>query len=791
MDVEICDLEIKEMTKYRLKQFGKWLTRQIAWLLVMTIVANILNAFFAPKVAKASPDTRTKTVEFFVGQYYGTGIASATVTNYDFTVYLPDAISSASVIRSAYIEYNTLIDGTNDASATDFQLGVVGSLTSLSAPDVIDQTGESTPVGMKLDATAKLRSIIQAAGTYNLRFSTSITGPVHYGESAKLMITYDYDDTAATQLKTIYAWVHSQAATVASGGSVTSAAFNLGLPESSITSRSTWIETRGYVNAALNVGFYWNAETERDITWLNTTNSYGYVALVSPTNTYSPNTNNTFTIKSVSGAFSAPSAILGYTYSFDYSASTELMNSLKILLYQGTETASTATLTGNKTINLPEASITMKSSFLQGRSVNTNTATMTLGINAQLGSTPSTTGINFLANASETCGFRTIIWDVTSNLSSMTSGDNTVYWAYSASAASNIRGLTLYLNYKFAKASTSVFNAQMDWFVGQQTAASTTWSQAFTPAIADSNYTLKQSFLNHQINENATTALAATIGISSTATYTFLTTGENTTGEVWHDTSSNVTALGSSLTATLDNSRSSTKSASFLVWWQASQALITSLTTDKSDYPTLGETITVDLTAQNNSAGNITSSYLDYVIFIDTNSDHQPTAGETYITSGCAGSGSWSSGNYTKQTTGFNVNSGGGTNTDQWTCSNSNFPENTTYTLWAWWYKGGTSYHTAYTTFTSVPTLTEILFLALVGCAVFLGVRTGVIKIRKNGSIGPKDIKNPPNKNIPPIEILGEKNHQTRYINSKFEARNPKRVVSIDGISRSEIRKKL
>jgi len=85
-----------------------------------------------------------------------------------------------------------------------------------------------------------------------------------------------------------------------------------------------------------------------------------------------------------------------------------------------------------------------------------------------------------------------------------------------------------------------------------------------------------------------------------------------------------------------------------------------------------------------------------------------------------------------------------------------------------------------------VPTLTEILFLALVGCAVFLGVRTGVIKIRKNESIGPKDIKNPPNKNIPPIETLGSDNHQISHIHQGHPSpgQGELRVTkSIDGIT--------
>jgi len=166
---------------------------------------------------------------------------------------------------------------------------------------------------------------------------------------------------------------------------------------------------------------------------------------------------------------------------------------------------------------------------------------------------------------------------------------------------------------------------------------------------------------------------------------------------------------------------------------------ITVLTTDKGSYPTLGETITVNLTAQNNSASNITASTLEYVFFIDSpGGNHQPDAGETYITNGCAGSGAWAAGNYTHQTTPFAVNGSGGTNTDSWNCTNSNFPQNTTYHLWTRWYKGSVEYDTAYVTFTSVPTLNEILFMILVGLMVFLAYRTGRLKLWFKSKIKPQ-----------------------------------------------------
>ena len=41
------------MNKGRLKQLTKWLTRQIVWLLILTIAANFIGAFVVPKKAKA------------------------------------------------------------------------------------------------------------------------------------------------------------------------------------------------------------------------------------------------------------------------------------------------------------------------------------------------------------------------------------------------------------------------------------------------------------------------------------------------------------------------------------------------------------------------------------------------------------------------------------------------------------------------------------------------------------------------------------------------------------------
>lgn len=182
------------------------------------------------------------------------------------------------------------------------------------------------------------------------------------------------------------------------------------------------------------------------------------------------------------------------------------------------------------------------------------------------------------------------------------------------------------------------------------------------------------------------------------------------------------------------------------------QTAITALTTDKADYPTLGETITVDSTVNNYHAStNLSSTRIDYVVFEDTGTaDGRPTAGETYVTNNCAGSGAWASGNYTHQTTGVNVSASASTN-DQWQCANSNFPNNTAYTLWARWWDGSSYAYNIYfdkgsVTFSSIPTLGQILFIALIGIAVYFGYRQGVIKLRPKKKDPNDDDKDPDKK---------------------------------------------
>ena len=157
--------------------------------------------------------------------------------------------------------------------------------------------------------------------------------------------------------------------------------------------------------------------------------------------------------------------------------------------------------------------------------------------------------------------------------------------------------------------------------------------------------------------------------------------------------------------------------------------------------PGLGDTVTVDTTVTNNSATSLTGTHVKYVIFIDSNANGYPESGDTYITANCAGSDTWASmANYTWEVTGKDAASGGGTATDQQSCTNNNFPSDTTYTVYAQWHASDDSitYATKYVTFSSIPTLGQLLFMVLIGGVVFIGYRQGVIKLSSKDRKSPR-----------------------------------------------------
>lgn len=151
--------------------------------------------------------TRIKTVRYAFPTYTLTA-ASATNTNLtQITVELPEA-PTGGAFKSAYLEISYVTANSNVAVTTQtwaLQLGAVAySSTQSSGGANFGATAEDTAIISKgLDFTSYfVTNWTGTSMTLNCRFNVTVTGGLE-AVTAVMVITYSYDDTAATQLKTV------------------------------------------------------------------------------------------------------------------------------------------------------------------------------------------------------------------------------------------------------------------------------------------------------------------------------------------------------------------------------------------------------------------------------------------------------------------------------------------------------------------------------------------------------------------------------------------------------------
>lgn len=111
-------------------------------------------------------------------------------------------------------------------------------------------------------------------------------------------------------------------------------------------------------------------------------------------------------------------------------------------------------------------------------------------------------------------------------------------------------------------------------------------------------------------------------------------------------------------------------------------AVISSVTTQRTIFATNTANIIVSSSITGETRA---SSTLEYVLFLDEDSDATPDTNETYVTGDCASSAAWSSGAYTYIKSNFTIGNGESPKTHSWECANTNFPENGKYTIYLTW----------------------------------------------------------------------------------------------------------
>lgn len=201
--------------------------------------------------------TRQKTIHF-AGAQLNT-LADNTLTAMpSFTAYIPE-FSGVVTIRKAIVvvafqEAAAMATGNYSSRRIDVSVGGAGA-TSYTNSNLYTGSGEQTSVYYAADATTHFTTNWTTGTSKTIAISvlidTTATNPAFVNVSATLYITYDYDDTQPTQIKTV--WIPLNApvgalATTKPASIATIPALDTELPESTKTYRNMAIIAQGNVN---------------------------------------------------------------------------------------------------------------------------------------------------------------------------------------------------------------------------------------------------------------------------------------------------------------------------------------------------------------------------------------------------------------------------------------------------------------------------------------------------------------------------------------------------------------
>lgn len=194
--------------------------------------------------------TRSKTVEFVYQTNIATLAANTKRTFTGNTIYLPE---NSKTFKSVTLVVTWGDDATVAASLTNWILGIkLGAVAESTATvtDTFTNSGEAWTFRARRDVTSYFTT--NWTGT-SMTWEGSIqsAGATGQNHSVKLIITYEYDDTTTTHIKTIRVPIESTRSLMTTsyqtlGGATAIPAFKGSyLPEDSVTIRQIWVELWG------------------------------------------------------------------------------------------------------------------------------------------------------------------------------------------------------------------------------------------------------------------------------------------------------------------------------------------------------------------------------------------------------------------------------------------------------------------------------------------------------------------------------------------------------------------
>ena len=516
--------------------------------LFLVFLGIVFNLIFC---GEAKAETRTKTVEYFLGQNQnsGTGVAANTYWSPTaVTVELPDVITSANAVKSAWVDFTFQSASTGAPGVVTIGLTPAGMSESVFTSVSYLASGENYAIRVKPDFTSAVGARFTSAGSFSFSFRAKVAGTATKMASAKLFITYDYDDQAAIQINTVKYRIGQSTGNVAVGSTgITFTSPNLAIVENSPTVLSAWAEIRGQIPATgttdstFAVNYDSDSASNYYLDNAGGTDSQA-IYILHPKNTLTLNNTHTLKISATTGyQMNLVSAEQVITYKFNYADSVNLTQTREILLGSDGNKASATPLNINETVNIPEDSHSFKNTFLRGTAHAVSNSTFNLA-GARGETTPSPTKSYTFTSATEDMNNFWILSDDIGDLSSMAGGDNNISVTFGGTMTS--RSIFLVLTYSYAKSSSAVSGGAVFW-TEQQTSYGTSDTPSVNIAIAGTLVSgNRDSYIwaNSVNGQTADKAVSISTQPTSTSLYNWNSTGEyqwllffhrNTAGEIY------------------------------------------------------------------------------------------------------------------------------------------------------------------------------------------------------------------------------------------------------------------
>lgn len=355
--------------------------------------------------------TRLKTIEY---AFETDTTLRASAVRLDFaaiTAYIPEKTGTIT-FKSVVVKVFTADSAAVVQSLTNWIIGIkLGAVAfdDATVTDTITNSGEAQTYMFTRDVTSYFTTNWGAGTSQTMQVGCSFAGGNTLNTWAKVLITYEYDDSQTTHIKTVRVPIESTRATLSTsyqtiGGATAIPAFKGSyLPENSIVVRQVWIELFASTNIGTTADLTVTARingADTKVLWVNES------ALSSATWASSiwDITAQTLTSDVSLEATSTVSARIGQyggmvccTYEYNDSASTTIFNSLLIGAYDSVGTTGGTTEADRdcwgRTIFIEEpGTITLKESGVILFGMDTATSNMHVAVGSQVSRAYTTMG---------------------------------------------------------------------------------------------------------------------------------------------------------------------------------------------------------------------------------------------------------------------------------------------------------------------------------------------------------------------------------------------------------------